>query len=155
MIGTGNQITDLFKFVGKYKELKECKKEKEINNYNPQTDNRFKRENLGYSIIRDEIEKKYHHIPRKYLKNISRKWPLSRVVLSFETPEIISQLFTYIREKPDLKMACIKHFSYDNDNWHNIMPIQFEFLGVRLRDHHKNWKKAEMIINKIRKYILN
>jgi hypothetical protein len=47
----------------------------EIINYRPQNDYSFRYENLGYTIIGNEIEKAQNHrISRKYLKNISRKW---------------------------------------------------------------------------------
>lgn len=148
LIGTSNPITALFRFVGKYEELKDDNNEKEIVNYRPQNDIHFKSENAGYTIIKREIEKKFgHSISRKHIKNISRKWSPSRVLLSFNTPEIISMLFSYIMDRDTLRIACVNHFSYNRNNWHNIMPIQFEFLGVRLRDHHKNWQSAERIIN--------
>lgn len=150
LIGTGNPIADLFKFIGKYEDLKGNNREEEIINYRPQNDFFFKYENLGYTIIGNEIEKTQNHrISRKYLKNISRKWSPSRVKLSFDTPIIISVLYSYIMAREILKTACINYFSYDSDNWQNIMPIQFEFLGVRFRDHRKNWKVAQKIIHDI------
>lgn len=150
MIGTSNKITSLFKFVGKYEDLKANNREEEIIHYNPDNDPVFKYESAGYTIIGKEIHKKLEHrIPRKYLKSISRKWSPSRVRISFDTPDIISVLFAYIKERDILKDACKNHFSYDIDNWQNIMPIQFEFLGVRLRDHHKHWSVAQEIIHKI------
>ena len=150
IIGTSNPITELFKFVGKYEELKGANREAEIINYRPQNDLFFKYENVGYTTIGNEIEKRINHrISRKYLKNLSRKWSPSRVKLSFDTPIIVSVLFSYIMEREILKTACNKHFLYDNNNWQNIIPIQFDFLGVRFRDHHKNWKVAQRIIKDI------
>lgn len=150
VIGRSNHITDLFRLVGMYEELKVNNLEEEILYYDPRVDNIFKYENAGITIIGKEIETRLkRRISRKYLKYLSRKWAPSRVKLSFDTPVIIDTLFSYIKEREILRAACIKHFSYDRENWPNIMPIQFEFLGVRLDDHRKDWDKAERIINEV------
>lgn len=150
VIGTSNKITNLFKFVGKYEDLEDNNNEEDIVHYNPENDPFFKYESAGYTIIGKEIEKRLRRrVSRKYLKSISRKWSPSRVKLSFDTPLIISVLFSYIMERETLKVACKNHFPYDSDNWQDIMPIQFEFLGVRFRDHHKNWSVAQEIIHEI------
>ena len=151
IVGTGNVLTGLIKYVGMYTELAMCNRAAEIASYNPDTDVFFKHENMGYTTIRKEIAKSALPISRRYIKALSRKWPASAVVISFDAVHIISELFAYISSKDELKAACAAYLKeYDlPTEWDKIIPIQYEFLGVRIQDRHANWQVAEELIYKL------
>ena len=148
-IGTGNVLTGLINYIGMYTELQAENRTDEIVTYNPDTDTRFKHENMGYTVLRKEIAKTQLPISRRYIKGLSRKWPASFVVISFDAVEIISTLFAYIACRDELKIACTSYLrDYDTQvGWDKIMPIQYKFLGVRIQDRHENWKIAESIVS--------
>ena len=148
VVGTGNTLTDMFKTIGMYIELKADKRADEIVNYVPSEDIWFKHENMGYTEIRNRLEKKLNPISRKYIKNISRKWPLSRIVLSYDTHEIIEEIFSYIQEDKYLTEACSKYMTKDI-SWNALLPIQYDFLGVRIDNHRSNWQKAQDIVDNL------
>lgn len=148
IVGTGNILTDIFKTIGMYIELKADKRADQIVNYVPSEDVWFRHENMGYTEIRNRLEKNMTPISRKYIKNISRKWPLSRVVLSYDTHVIIKELFSYIREDKDLIKACSKYLTKDI-SWSSMIPIQYDFLGVRIDDHRNNWERAQDIVDNL------
>ena len=153
-LGLANHITDLFKFIVKYDELEQNGEENNIVDYNPQEDKKFKYENRGYSIIGNQI-KKQKFISRKYLKSLSRKWSFRRVVLSFDSDFILSEIYRYIEEREILRSACLSFWkTYNTNNWFKIMPVQYSFLSKRFNDHHKNWKEAERIINALTQIVL-
>lgn len=148
-IGTGNILTGLIKYIGKYDKLEKCGRTFEILTYKPDEDRFFINENWGYTILSNEIAKTKIRISRKYIKALSRKWPASAVLISFDAIHIISELFAYISNKKELYTVCNAYLkSYDIPNeWNKICPIQYDFLGERNQDHHKNWQIAENIIN--------
>ena len=151
IVGTGNVLTGLIKYVGMYTELAMCNRTAEIASYNPDTDVFFKHENMGYTTIRKEIAKSEFPISRRYIKALSRKWPASAVLISFDAVHIISELFAYISREDELKAACVAYLKkYDlSTEWDKIIPIQYEFLGVRIQDHHENWQIAKEIVYKL------
>ena len=148
IIGTGNVLTGLIKYIGMYSELRTNNRESEIASYNPNVDVFFKYENMGYTTLRKEIAKSDSPVSRRFIKALSRKWPLSYVVISFEAVHIISELFAYISSSADLKAACLAYLkNYDiQTEWDQIMPIQYEFLGVRIQNGGENWQIAEKIV---------
>ena len=154
-VGTGNVQTALIKYIGMYTELDAERRTSEIASYNPDNDNVFKYENIGYTELRKEIKKAQIPISRRYIKGISRKWPMSSVVISFNAVGIISALFTYIANRKELKVACssyIRDYIKEKNiqtEWDIIMPIQFDFLGTRIQDHHENWQIAEPIVSEL------
>lgn len=150
-VGTGNVLTGLVKYIGMYTELEAEKRTGEIVSYNPDTDNLFKHENMGYTALRKEMAKTQMPISRRYIKGLSRKWPMSSVVISFDVVKIISALFAYIASRDELRIACTSYIQgYDiQTGWDKIMPIQFDFLGTRIQDHHENWKIAESIVSEL------
>lgn len=151
VIGESNELTDLFKFVGKYVDLKTENKINEIAKYNPDDDNIFIHENMGYTEIKRRVNARTdlkHYVSRRYLVNISRKWCLTKVVLSYDTHKIIKELYQYISENDLLRKACVKYIS-GNKAWDEIMPIQFKFLSARRKDMGKDWDVAKEIINEL------
>lgn len=151
IVGTDNVLTGLFKYVGMFSELQAYNRTAEITSYNPNTDFFFKRENMGYTIMRQEIAKKHTPISRRYIKALSRKWPCSFVRIHFDAVTIISELFAYISARDELKAACDTYLQGYNlkTGWDEIIPIQFDFLGVRIQDHHDNWQIAERIVDEL------
>lgn len=149
LVGTGNVLTGLIKFVGMYTELQAYNRESEIFTYNPDTDCFFKHENMGYTTIRKVISKSAVPISRRYIKALSRKWPASSILISFDAVHIISELLTYISNRDKLKDACIAYLKNHNavSGWDKIMPMQYQFLGVRIQDRHEDWQVAEKIVN--------
>lgn len=145
-VGSGNKITGLFRLVGMFFELQNNNRSSEIFAYHPDADCLFKYENKGYTIINHELKKKGYLIARKYLRNLSRKWSLQSVVLSFDSHIILSELVTYIAGNDELRAACIAYLQTNIISWDFLMPIQFDFLGTRFNDRHKDWKIAEKII---------
>ena len=148
IIGTGNVLTGLIKYIGMYSELQETNRTSEIILYNPDNDHFFKRENAGYTTLRRKIAQSHTPVSRKYIKYLSRKWGASYVVISFDAIHIISELFAYISDRADLKAACMSYLKDYNlqVDWDKIMPIQFQFLGARINDKHDNWQIAEQIV---------
>ena len=122
---------------------------KEISNYKPDSDIKFKYENRGITEISSILKAKYgdREISRRDFKNLSRKWHLSRVLISFNCNCIIKEIATYINCDVTLKSACDAYLSGIGYNWDRIMPIQFDFLSTRFADQHKDYKKAGEIIN--------
>ncbi len=154
IIGESNELTDLFKYVGKYIALKADNKPEEIASYHPKEDVFFLHENKGYTEIKRRVNTRNdleHYVSRRYLVNISRKWCMSRIVLSYDTYAIIDELYKYIFENDYLRNACLDYIT-GNKVWEKIMPIQFWFLSARRDDQHKEWKKALKIINKLSVY---
>ena len=153
LIGEGNHLTELFKLVGKFDELKELGRKKEIVDYAPEKDKRFMYENRGYCVIGDILKKtdEGRGLSRKYLRNLSRKWCGTAVVLSFKSHYIISELVAYINQDDDLYRACIKHVKQIEGGWvwERLMPIQYGFISRRHKDKHKNFRVAEAIINEL------
>lgn len=147
IIGESNTVTSLFKYIGRYSVLREEGRENDIATYNPDSDRWFKYENAGYTEMNKTIKSHGYEISRKYLINVSRKWSPSRVVLSFKTDVIISELLTYILSNPYLQAACKQYLINKNANWHSAMPIQFSFLGTRYDRHGPRWEEAGRIIN--------
>ncbi len=145
LIGTSNYLTDLFKCVGRYIHLKEHNQLDKLSNYLPTTDRTFEYENKGYTEIRKHLMKQGYPISRKYIKNISRKWQFSRIVLSYDTAIIINELLSYIRNVELLRITCARVLP-NNLEWSDAMPIQFDFLGERTRNRHNNWDKARDIV---------
>lgn len=148
--GSENYITHLFKFVGKFEELKQAKKESEIYNYNPKTDNRFKYENKGYSCINAKLNGNNHdyYISRKFLKSLSRKWRFTPIIISFDTDVIIHELISYIMENAKLNNACKIFFENEKvcSGWGMLMPIQSEFISERAANKRKDYGEAERLV---------
>ena len=152
IFGEENSITELYKIIGKFCELRELGRKKELLNYIPERDLSFKYENRGITELSSELKIKYgeKRISRKNLKSLSRKWCLSPVSISFNCTCIITELVTYINHDADLKTACTIFISrIGGCRWENIMPIQFCFLSTRFTDQHKNYQKAGVIINEL------
>ena len=151
LFGEENHLTGLFKLVGKFNELNELGRKEEIVDYFPERDRRFKFENRGYTDMGKILKRKYAnwHFSRKCLKNLSRKWCFTPVVISFNSDCIISELITYIRQDADLKMACEKYMARFGSGWQELMPIQFDFISTRHTDEHKNYRIAGRIINEL------
>lgn len=149
--GEENTITGLFKLIGKFNELNEFERKQEITEYIPEKDKRFKYENRGYSdmskIIKNDPKNK--DISRKHLKNISRKWCFTPVVLSFKTDYIVSQLVEYIKHDTDLYLAFGNYLKRSGEDWSELMPVQFDFLSTRHTDQHKHYREAGRIINEL------
>ena len=149
--GEENAITGLYKIIGKYSELREFDRKKELSNYKPDSDVKFKYENRGITELSSKLKTKYgdKNFSRRDLKTLSRKWCLSPVLISFDCYSIIKELFTYINCGADLKSACDTYLSGIGCSWEKIMPIQFDFLSTRFVDQHTNYKIAGNIINKL------
>ena len=146
-------LTGLIKLVGMYVELEAQNRATEILSYNPDTDNIFKYENLGYTTISKEIRKTLLTVSRGQIKRLSRKWPCSRVRVSFDAAQIIAELLSYISQRTDLKVACdvyLKGYDFFAD-WSRIIPIQYDFLDARIQDKHENWGRAVAIVNDLRR----
>lgn len=153
LCGEGNCISCLFKIVGRFTSLKEMGTKEKICDYHPEKDKKFKYENMGMTEIARYLasDEANHHISRKYIRNLSRKWKLTPVVLSLESDRIIYKLFSYIDGDVDLKMACKNYLSGIENDWASLMPIQFDFLSVRHTDQHKFYKCAGKIIEQLSK----
>lgn len=147
IIGTGNLITDMFKFIGMYSDLERTKRTSEILFYQPEKDHFFRHENMGYTLINSIISKERDDISRRFLKGISRKWPISRVRVSFDTKYILTTMHEYICSHEFLLEAWSDYLDNKGTQWDEIMPIQYEFLGVRIEDHHTNWQVAQSLVN--------
>lgn len=146
-----NSLTSLFMLIGKYEQLCQENREQEIMDYRPENDFRFLYENRGYSIIGRKLNHGLcftdsTYIPRKYIKNVSRKWIGERVVLSFETDRIITCLLSYISERPLLHAACKNKVFNNATEWEDLFPIQKSFLDERNGNEHKDYLKARAII---------
>ena len=151
VVGTGNVLTGLIKYIGKYTELQQYGRTDEISLYNPDSDVFFMYENMGYTTLRKILAKTTIPISRRYIKALSRKWPMSFVRISFDATHIISVLLEYIFSNYDLKTVCLAYLS-DHDirtGWNRIIPIQYEFLGERIQNRHTDWKEAERIVREL------
>ena len=108
IIGESNLITSLFRLVGKFSVLASIGRLNELSEYNPDTDCIFRYENAGYTTIKANLKDNGIVISRKFFRNISRKWSLSQVVISFQTDRIIAELISYLQSDPDLHRACME-----------------------------------------------
>ena len=151
LIGSDNQLTLLFKCLGKYDELNEQQKTKDLVNYNPIEDNKFKYENRGYAAflkrVREDGQK--NRVSRKHLKNLSRKWKMSPALISFESTFIVEKLISICESDKILEDLCLKYSLLNFNSLKEMMPIQGEFLSVRQVDKHKDYLKAIKIINEL------
>lgn len=149
--GEENHLTGLFKLVGKFDELKELERKKEIVDYFPERDRRFKFENRGYTVMGVFLKQKHEnlHLSRKYIKNLSRKWCCTPVIISFEADCIISELIAYIKQDADLNMACNNYIQRFGSECKDLMPIQFDFICTRHTDEHKDYRIAGRLINNL------
>ena len=151
LTGEENYITGLFKLIGKYDELRELCKADEILNYIPENDKRYKYENRGYSYLGRVLRAKYptHRHCRKGLKNLSRKWRFRRVLISFYSSEIMSELIDQFTTDPTLMKAYKEYVSRSGNSWQALMPIQYDFISTRYEDRHKDYRVAKGIINSL------
>ena len=151
LFGEENALIGLYKLIGKFSELKDTDRTKELLDYKPNSDIKFKYENRGITEINSILKAKYgdREFSRRDLKNLSRKRHLSRVLISFNCDCIITEIDTYIKCNATLKSACDAYLSGIGYNWDDIMPIQFDFLSTRFADQHKDYRKAGKIINDI------
>lgn len=158
VIGEENTITNFFKLAGKFDELQEVGRSQEITEYHPELDRRFHFENRGYTTIRTILKEKYKDshfaLSRRHLIKLSRKWAGSRIVLSFKSGLILTELLTYLRSDPNLNTAFEAYLSKIDTRWPQLMPIQYEFLSVRHVDQHKDFRIAGTIINELNSLIL-
>jgi len=154
--GDENGITSLFKIIGRYSELKGTDRATQIQNYMPENDLRFKYENRGITELSSILKRKYgdRSISRKDLKNLSRKWCFSPIVISFDCANIIKTLIEYINQDDILKSACDIYLSRNEYKWERLMTIQHEFLSTRFADQHKDYTIAGRIINDLPAYSL-
>lgn len=149
LFGEENAITGLYKIIGKFSELNETNRRKELSEYEPNKDSKFKYENRGITELNSNLKAKYgkQKFSRKDFKNLSRKWCLSPVLINIESYCIIEELFAYINDDAELKSTCEIYLANTGDSWEKLMPIQFDFLSTRFSDQHKNYKTAGKIIN--------
>ncbi len=155
-VGDANAITGLIKIIGKYTELKRLNRGQEIGGYNPDADNHYKYENYGYSILGGVLNRKFSEpgFSRKYVKNLSRVWCLTPIIISFNSDRIIKELFTFINDDTKLKEACNNYLLIKGAKWNNLMPIQADFLSTRHADQHKDFRIAGRLINELSKISL-
>lgn len=152
IIGEGNVLTSLFKIIGKHAELRAAKKEQLLYSYNPDEDFRFLYENKGYCVIRNQLkDNNAPGLSRRFIKNLSRVWPLSHMVISFNCKQIYDEVFTYINSNPTLHAVCARYLQEKSIYWQELMPIQADFLITRHIDQHKDYQIAARIINELAK----
>ena len=151
LFGEENAITGIYKIIGKFSELNEINGIKELSDYEPNKDTKFKYENRGITELNSYLKAKYgkQKFSRKDFKILSRKWFLSPVLINIESYCIIKELFAYINDNTELKTACETYLANTGDSWEKLMPIQFDFLSTRFTDQHKNYKIAGKIINNL------
>lgn len=149
--GEENAITGLLKIVGKFTELKELNRGEEIADYLPEKDQKFMYENRGITELSAVLRSKYgdRKYARKGIKNLSRKWALTPVVMSYSSERIIIELLTYTEYDKDLCLAAKNYLSRVGKEWSELIPIQYDFLCVRHMDQHKNYLVAGKIINEL------
>jgi len=152
IIGEENAITGLFRIIGMYSELSESCRVKDLCNYNPSTDKKFKYENRGITELSKRVKSKYKKakFSRKCFTTLSRKWCPSPVVLSIKCDCIIQELQSYINSDSNLKSACISYLSNIGYEVENVMPIQFEFLSARANNQGKDFDIALHVVNKLK-----
>lgn len=149
--GQSNLLTSLFKLVGKFRELDQIGKGAEILKYQPDLDNHFKYENAGYAFMREFFFQECENlrVSRKLIKNLSRKWTLSPIILHHESDRIIEVLFKFISSDENLEASC-KNYLMDCKSGSDWMPIQHDFLSTRANNWEaKDCRKASKIIQKL------
>ncbi len=148
-IGEGNVLTGVIKIIGMHDDLQKSNRESEITSYDPDSDLSFKRENNGYTVLRKTLANTDTPVSRRFIKSLSRKWKPGHVRISFDTIHIITVMLEYISARAALHTACsayLKNYNLKTD-WNKLMPIQYDFLGIRYRDRHNDWEIAGKIIS--------
>lgn len=148
--GKENSLTNIFKIVGCYV-LSQSKNPNVFKDYSPVADNKFEYENAGYTILNQFLKSKYNdiNISRKYIKYLSRKWRYTPVIISFSCNLILSALYEYIVQHPDLSAALKKYAEQNRMEWCDLMPIQYDFLSTRSSRGGRNVNKAREIIDRL------
>jgi len=146
-MGEPNTLVGVLKLIGKYEELKEFGTEDQITKYSPNFDDTFQYENRGQILVKRRLGQHDVHISRDLMRHACRKWPLSRVKVTYYIVPMIEDMLAYIDSNPVLKKHCDDLFgAIDHNNIQQHIPIQYQFLLTRVSDHHVGHQIANRIL---------